>query len=139
MISAEALTARLEATGVPSELAAWCAERRDAGDPTELLQLLLLRQLQAAVRPARGPAAARLLAAGVSPDDLAAAIRESQESLLSAVCAILDGGGRAALEELGLPGEGWAVVASDPRRAPRGSLVGLASTLAQLAPSGAGD
>lgn len=117
--SIEALSAQLVATGVDPELAAWCAERLDAGDPTELLQLVLLRRLWSLVEPPDGDPA----------------VRASQVELLAAFCRILDEGGREALEALGLPGRGWAVVASDPTRTPPGSLAGLASTLAQLDPA----
>ncbi len=155
--SIDALATRLAATGVDPELARWCAERLDAGDPTELLQLVLLRQLWAEVLPKDGgsplaverwpalaaggfpfldgDAARRLLDAGAAPADLNALVRSAQVLLLYNACRILDDGGWKVLEALGLPGRGWAVVASDPAKTPRGSLGGLHSTFEQLDPS----
>lgn len=159
--SIDVLAERLVQSGVDPELARWCAERFDAGDPTELLQLVLLRQLWSEVLPPDGDsplaverwpeltdggfpfldgaAAKRLLDAGASPADLNAAIRSAQALLLYNACRILDEGGWKTLEALGLPRRGWAVVASDPAVTPPGSLGGLHSTFEQLDPAGTGD
>ena len=153
------LAARLREAGVDAETARWCAERHDAGDSTELLQLVLLRALWGEVLPrdggsplaverwpelaARGfpfvdgAAARRLLDAGASAEDLNAVVRSAQTLALYNACQLLDEGGWKRLEALGVPRLGWAVVAQDPAVTPPGSLGGLHSTFEELDPDGA--
>jgi len=160
MQEAEEMERKLSESGVEAEIAAWCAQRHEEGDSTELLQLMLLRALwEGVLRLGEGSplsierwpelaagglpfldgaAARRLLDSGASPTDLDAVIRSAQSVALYDACRTLDGGGRKQLEAaLGKDlarGLGWAVVAQDPKRTPPKSLGGLHSTFEQLEP-----
>ena len=152
-----ALAAALEReVGVDAELARWCAERHDAGDSSELLQLVLLRALwreavgadpQSPLSVTRWPALAeggfpfvdgaaaqRLLDAGASPEDLDALVSSAQALALYNACEVLDDGGWKLLAQIGVERLGWAVVAQDPAITPPGSLGGLHATFEQLDP-----
>ncbi len=162
MQEAEEIERRLTASGVDSEIAAWCAQRHVEGDSTELLQLTLLRALWAGVlEPSAGAApsvsrwpepsdegaafldgavAKRLVDGGASVRDLDALVRSAQVQAIHDACRVFDDGGLTQLRAiLGAPlarGLGWAVVAHDPAVTPPQSLGGLHSTFAQLDPRG---
>lgn len=148
----EALFERLGA----SDPAEWAASQVDEGMP-QLHRFLFLRQAWSQVideddhrwmdrhiaaakaEPAEpfsgiGLALERLLAAGVSRDDLADLVRGMQAELLFGLCHLLDA---PSLEEPGLDDVGWTLVTTDERQQPTDrTMGGLHESVLETDPSG---